>query len=178
MVSANAAEARDRPEPFEALFRREVGYVCGVLRRLGVREPDIEDVAQELFLRVHRKLDTFDSSRPLRPWLFGFAYRSASEYRRSPRHRALPLDGDASEAAVDVDEPGEASARRALVAEALDSLDLDRRAILVGFELDELPMKDMAATMGIPLNTAYSRLRLAREDFAKAVARIRCRGGA
>lgn len=63
-----------------------------------------------------------------------------------------------------------------LVTEALESLEFDRRAVLVAFEMDDIPMKTIAETTGVPLFTAYSRLRLAREDFRAAIERLKKRG--
>jgi RNA polymerase sigma-70 factor (ECF subfamily) len=58
---------------------------------------------------------------------------------------------------------------------ALDGLDLDRRAVFVMHELDEIPVPEVANTLAIPLNTAYSRLRLARVDVAAAIQRFRAK---
>jgi len=64
---------------------------------------------------------------------------------------------------------------RAVLMKALDGLDLDRRAVFVMHELDEIPVPEVASTLGIPLNTAYSRLRLARVDVAAAIQRFRAK---
>jgi RNA polymerase sigma-70 factor (ECF subfamily) len=61
---------------------------------------------------------------------------------------------------------------RALIARALGAIDLDRRAVFILHEIDERPMSEIAESMGIPLHTAYSRLRVAREEFEDAVRRI------
>ena len=161
-----------QPPSFADIFRREVGYVCGALRRLGVQERDLEDVAQEVFVQVHRKLATYDPTRPLRPWLAGFAFRCASDYRRRPMRRHVPVE-EVGDVAMDVAPPSSADA--ALVTEALAALEPERRAILVAFEVEDMPMKTIAEDLGIPLFTAYSRVRLAREDFERAVARCRAR---
>src|SRR5689334_8515619 len=71
---------------FRAIFEAEFAYIFNTLRRLGVREPDLEDVTHDVFITVNRLLSEFDPSRPLRPWLFGFAFRVASDYRRLARH--------------------------------------------------------------------------------------------
>jgi RNA polymerase sigma-70 factor (ECF subfamily) len=166
------------PPDFRSLFDTEFEYVWHTLRRLGVRDRDLEDVTHDVFLTVHKKLHTFDEARPKRPWLFAFAYRFASDYRRLARHRTevlgLTPDGpDPSPSAFDRAAFGETLdlARR-----ALDTLPLERRAVFVLHELDECPMQEVAQALGIPLNTAYSRLRLAREDLAKAIRRLRSRG--
>src|SRR6185295_3483972 len=70
------------PETFRAIYRAHVGYVWSSLRRLGVPERDVEDVAHDTMFAVYRKLAEYDPSRPLRPWLFGYAYRFAADYRK------------------------------------------------------------------------------------------------
>ncbi len=165
-----------RPD-FTTIFQTECSYVWNTLRRLGVQERDLEDVAHDVFVAVHRKLDNYDPARPLKPWLFGIAFRVASDYRRLARHRRELMD-DGFEAVDDrpsVDDQIATEQARKLVLDALEALDLDKRAVFVMHELDGHAMPAIAAALGIPVNTAYSRLRLAREAFAVAVKRIRLR---
>jgi RNA polymerase sigma-70 factor (ECF subfamily) len=163
---------------FARMFEAEFGYVWGSIRRLGVSLRDAEDVTHDVFLQVYRKWDAYDSKRPPRPWLFGFAFRAASEYRRAGRRREVleeVPDAPTQDAALD-----DALARRSevdMVERALAGLDFDKRAVLVAYELEEHPMKEIAEALDIPLNTAYSRLRLAREEFAAHVMRLRARRG-
>ena len=177
LVSLKHSENDTRRALFRRLFEAEAGYVWLTLRRLGVRDADIEDLSHELFLKVHHHLDGYDDSRSAKPWLFAFAFRLASDYRRSgyqtretlgevERPSDAPL---ADELLADRDE-------RALLAAALATIDLDRRAVLVAYEMDELPMKEIAASLAIPVNTAYSRLRIAREELAQACVRLSKRG--
>jgi RNA polymerase sigma-70 factor (ECF subfamily) len=65
---------------------------------------------------------------------------------------------------------------RKLVLAALDAIEMDRRAVFVLYEIDEVPMEEVARSLGIPVNTGYSRLRLARAEFAAAVKRLRPNG--
>jgi RNA polymerase sigma-70 factor (ECF subfamily) len=169
----------DRAHAFQALFRAELGYVWGSLRRLGVNERDAEDVAHDVFIQVYRKLDAYDRARPIRPWLFGFAYRAASDYRRlaRPRVEVIGEDEDAPARAPLAEDVLARAEDVALVGEALESIDLERRAVLVAYELAEVPMKEIAEVLGIPLHTAYSRLRVAREELAAAVRRAKSRRG-
>jgi RNA polymerase sigma-70 factor (ECF subfamily) len=83
-------------------------------------------------------------------------------------------DNNADEAPL-ADERLEVSERRALVHAALDTLDLDLRAVFILHDLDDCPVPEIAATLQIPLNTAYSRLRIARDRFRKAAARLQRR---
>lgn len=153
------------------VFDEHFRYVWSSLRRLGVREGDLEDLAHEVFLRVHANLDEYDPARPLRPWLFGFAYRVAADHRRLARHR-IELTGVVAEA-VDPHPPADerfaAAEDRALMKQALDQLDVERRAVLVLHHLDGVPVAEIAAVLGVPVNTAYSRLRLAREQLAQTL---------
>ncbi|HVH43406.1 MAG TPA: sigma-70 family RNA polymerase sigma factor [Labilithrix sp.] len=164
---------------FRAVFDAEFEYVWWSLRRLGVLERDAEDVAQAVFVEVFRGHDRYDQARPIRPWLFAFAFRFASDYRRLARHRVELLDEhpDPPSYAPLAEDALVAQEARALVARALESIDLTRRAVFILHELDEVPMADVAASLGIPTNTAYSRLRIARKEFTTAVRRLARRGG-
>ncbi|HEX9297802.1 MAG TPA: RNA polymerase sigma factor [Polyangiaceae bacterium] len=180
-ASAAIASLRMVPETidFRDLFEHEFDYVCFALRRLGVSERDLEDVTHDVFVRVYLQLEQYDPVRPLRPWLFGFAYRTASEYRRLARHRveALRDTSDLPDSAPSAADHLETRQALELASSALSELDLDRRAVFILHEIEAVAMPQVAEGLGIPLNTAYSRLRLAREQFARAVKKIRARRG-
>jgi RNA polymerase sigma-70 factor (ECF subfamily) len=166
-----------RPE-FPQIFRDHLGYVWHALRRLGVHDRDLEDVAHDVFLAVLKKLDQYDPVRPLRPWLFGFAFRFASDYRALARHRYEVTDVahepfDHGPSALDGVIQSEALR---VASQALGELELGRRAVFILHELDECSMPEVAEALGIPLNTAYSRLRLARAELAASVRRLRSKG--
>ena len=161
-------------EDFQVLYRAEFNYVFQSLRRLGVLERDLEDVAHDVFLAVYRRIADYDRGRPLRPWLFGFAYRLASDHRRYARHRREVV-GVAAEPADQVplaDAQLEEEQLRRRVLQALETLVFERRGILVMHDLDGHPIPEIARNLSIPLNTAYSRLRLARKDFEKAIRQL------
>jgi len=153
---------------FQHLFETEYVYVCRSLQRLGVREADVPDIAQELFIIVHRELVHYDRTRPVRPWLVAFVVRLAANYRKLRRH--LYEQGDDVDASP---APGtdDATATRDLVLRALDALDDEKRTVLVLFDLEGFDWREVAEMIGVPPNTAYSRLRLAREAFRAFVAR-------
>src|SRR4029079_406072 len=70
-------------------YDRELDYLFETLHRLGAGPREIEDLAQEVFVVLHRNWSTFDTSRPLRPYLFGVAFRIVCAHRR--RHaREVP----------------------------------------------------------------------------------------
>jgi RNA polymerase sigma-70 factor, ECF subfamily len=159
---------------FRTIFELEVGYVMRTLRRLGVAPADLEDLAHDVFLAVHQRLDSYDPARALRPWLFGFAFRVASHYRRKAgRETALDHAETVVDAADGPDAILEKETRRQLVLAGLDAIELSRRAVFVLHELDGITCEEIARTLEIPLGTAYSRLRLARQDFSAAMNRLR-----
>ena len=79
-------------------FDRELDYLFWTLQRLGARPSDVEDLLQDIFAVLHNKWSTLDTTRPLRPWLFGVAFRMVRTYRRrqvreTPRDGLDPTDG-------------------------------------------------------------------------------------
>lgn len=160
---------------FRALYESEFDYVFHSLRRLGAKDGDVEDLAHDVFVAFYRGRAEFDRRRAVRPWLFGIAFRVASDYRRRARHR-FEVSGEEREhadGAPGAEERLVSAEEQALIREGLDALDLDRRAVFVMHELDGHAMPEIAAALGVPLNTAYSRLRLAREQFTLVVRRRR-----
>jgi RNA polymerase sigma-70 factor (ECF subfamily) len=156
------------------LFDANASYVSAALGRLGIHSSDRDDLVVEVFVRVHRELARFDASRPLRPWLFAFAARVASEHRRLARHRREVLGDDRETASTDAapDRAIETAEARCLVERALDVLDDEKRAVFVLHDLDDTPVPEIARVLSIPEGTAYSRLRAARVEFTSAVRRF------
>jgi RNA polymerase sigma-70 factor (ECF subfamily) len=167
----------NRPPDFSTLYRCEFSYVWKTLRRLGAPARDLEDLVHDVFVVVHRHLADYDSERPLRPWLFGIAMRVLSDFRRVLRNRSeIPSEiGDAVDGAPGPDARVAESEARAVLMKALDGLDLDRRAVFVMHDLDEIAAPEIAAALTVPLNTVYSRLRLARADVAATIRRLRAK---
>jgi len=155
-------------DEFQQLFEAEYLYVCRSLRRLGVRDADTTDVAQELFLLVHRELPRYDRQRPLRPWLYAFVVRLAANHRKLRRHAYERGDEGLASATTGADDR-DAVATRDLVLRALSALDDEKRTVLVLFDLEGFDAKEIAVMIGVPPNTVYSRLRLAREAFRATV---------
>ena len=176
--AARTAVASDEAE-FRAVYQAQFGYVFNSLRRLGVPSKDLEDLAHDTFVTAWRRRDTFDAGRAVRPWLFGIAFRLASDFRQLARHRHEVGDEgqDASSDAPSPDEAIDHAKGQQRVLEALESLDLDRRAVFILHEIDGQPIPEIALALGVPVNTAYSRLRLGRKEFAEAIERLRARRG-
>jgi RNA polymerase sigma-70 factor, ECF subfamily len=158
-------------QAFRAMFVAEFAYVCRSLRRLGVREEDLEDAAQEAFLAVHAKWSEFDAERPVRPWLFAFAFRVGANYRRKRRAAVAELSDEIAAVGASPEEAAVSAEGRTLALIALDKMDDDRRDVLVMHDLEGLDAPQIASILTIPLNTVYSRLRTARAEFEAFAAR-------
>jgi RNA polymerase sigma-70 factor (ECF subfamily) len=166
----------DRPAivSFESIFEAEFDYVWNSLYRLGVHERDLEDVTHDVFLDVHRRFADYDPVRHVRPWLFAFAFRAASDYRRRAHQRwEIIAEVDCGDRAPLADEQLALRDDLRLVRAALEKIALERRAVFIAHDIDGCPVPEIANNLSIPVNTAYSRLRLARSEFAQAVARLR-----
>ncbi|MEM9067824.1 MAG: sigma-70 family RNA polymerase sigma factor [Myxococcota bacterium] len=151
------------------IFRDHAAFVLRVVRRFGAAEADVEDVAQEVFLVLHRRLADYDPERPIRPWIYAIAFRVTSDARRKTQ-RAATLRAPTPEPEVAPDRALELQHARRLLDEALDSLSADARFVFVGYELEGMSMKEIAEAANAPLQTCYSRLHSARArviDFVR-----------
>jgi RNA polymerase sigma-70 factor (ECF subfamily) len=169
----------ESPPDFRSLFEAEFSYVWSVLLRLGVPRNDVEDLVHEVFLSVYKRFPELDPTRPVRPWLFGFAFRVASDHRRrvKNRHEVIDAGAGAVDPAPRADDAVARGQETSLLLAALDEIDLDRRAVLVLHEWDGQPIPEVARALGIPTNTAYTRLRTGREELGRAVKRLAARRG-
>ena len=167
----------------EEVFRANARFVANTLRRFGVPKADLSDQLQEVFVVVFRMQRAYDTSRPLRPWLFGITYRVAARYRRARGRSREVSEGNALDDVLLVDRAPladselETKQAQALVLAALERVDFDRRAVLILADIEDVPVPAIAESLQIPLNTAYSRLRLARQEFQEAANRLRRKQG-
>ena len=165
-------------EGAEAIYEKYFDFVWRNARRLGVREEDVDDAVQEVFIVVHRRVADFEARSSMETWLFGILLRVVQHYRRSKARRLTKMEAlvglgtDAEPSALPG--PHEELSRRQQ-AEALhrllDELDDDKRATFVLVELEERTVPEVAAAMNVNVNTVYSRLRAARLELEKAIAR-------
>lgn len=145
------------------------------LYRMGVAEADLPDMLQEVFVVVHRRLDSFDGRSKVSTWLYEICRRVASNYRRSAHvRREKPVDSQRERAHHETPEAAAIARHRRRVLHALlDELSVDHRAVLVMFELEELSCPDIAAQLGVPVGTVHSRLHHARNEIKRVWKRKR-----
>lgn len=161
----------------ETLVRAEFAYIWRLCRRLGLPEGDADDAAQQVFLAAARRLpDVRPGSE--RAFLYGVAINVAAKWRKTHARRRETFDAsfDSIAAALPSAEDllTEESERRLLDA-LLDTMPDGLRAVFVLHEIEQQTAAQIAEVLGIPLGTATSRLRRAREDFAARLARYRAR---
>jgi RNA polymerase sigma-70 factor (ECF subfamily) len=168
---------------FQTVYREYFGFAWRTAAALGVPASALDDVTQEIFLIVHQRLPTFELRSSLKTWISGIVlnvvrHRRRSTLRKSPHEldRREPPALDAIQSPLE--DPHTAAERAegsALLRRLLAELDDERREVLVLAELEQLSVPEIAGTLGIKINTAYSRLRLARADFDDALRRHRAR---
>jgi RNA polymerase sigma-70 factor (ECF subfamily) len=161
-----------RKDPVLEAYQQELPYVFHALRWLGARPSEIEDLAQEVFIALRRSWPNYDASRPLRPYVFGVAFRVVSMQRRKGKREVAFAALEVRDGGPGPDEMLQAKQARATVLRSLEKIPLRRRAVLVMHDLEEVPMGEVAKTLSIPLFTAYSRLRKARSELESAIRRL------
>lgn len=155
---------------FDEVYTAHVAYVWRVLRTFGVGEAQIEDAVQDAFFVVHRRLPEWEGRAQITTWLFAIARRVASAYRRkgAGAQRTQTLDHD-PEGTTDTFAAMSRAQAAATVVSILEAMDEDKRVVFALVELEQLSVPEVARMLDINLNTAYSRLRLARAAFEVAV---------
>lgn len=155
-----------------AAYREYFRYVWALLGRLGVPESSLEDVTQEVFIVLHRRRADFRQDSSVRTWLHGIALHTARRHRaKLDRRRRRLLAQPPDPAATPATPEAELSARRALqqLDRLLAGLGDEQREVFVLAEIAELSAPEIAALLGVKLNTVYSRLRLARRRIRRAL---------
>jgi RNA polymerase sigma-70 factor (ECF subfamily) len=171
------SEPRRGVPPFTVIYEQYFDLVWSAARHFGVPKDAIDDVVQEVFVVIHARLETVQHAESLRSWVYGVARRTISSLRRAQRTRSTTqaqyeemVDWLAClpETPLDVSERNE---QQLLLIRILSELDEMKREVLVLAELEEFTAPEIAAVLDIPVNTVYSRLRVARQAFEQALTR-------
>lgn len=149
---------------------------------MGVQRADLDDMAHDVFVVVHRRLDSFDQTSRVTTWLFGICLRLAANYRRRRRRTpsAAALRASMKDDAAIRASPDEMLAQRqdhASAERVLAELSVEKRAVFTMFEIEGLSCQEIAAFAGVPIGTIYSRLHAAREQIERIVSRASSAGG-
>lgn len=166
VIGVREADVAPARMPIEELFATCLPFVWRNLRQLGVFEADLEDQTQEVFLTAHRRHGEWDGQHP-RAWLYAIMRRCASAYRRrSHRRHERPVETVPERS--DTRDPS-ARAELELLLRVLDSLDEEKQAVLILYEIEQMSMREIAEAVQCPLPTAYTRLYAARRELLRAL---------
>ena len=161
---------------FDEVYETHFAFVWRVLRTFGVPETSLEDAAQDVFVVVYRRLSEFEGRAAVTTWLFAISRRIACTHRRKLGRdsRSEPIADDDFAAPNDTFAALSRAQSAATVLAILDTMDDEKRAVFALVELEQLSVPEVAKLLDLNLNTAYSRLRIARQVFE---ARVRARIG-
>lgn len=168
---------------FSAVYQRYFSFVWACTRRMGVREHELDDVVQEVFIVIHGKLTTLEKPDSLRSWIYGIIRRTACTYHRARRTKVASAEALNSEPEMQYPEQpsplelAEQSDQARLLWSLLEKLEPPKREVLVLAELDEMTAPEIASVLDVPLNTVYSRLRTARQALEAVLARHHAQTG-
>ena len=155
-------------------YREHYRFVWRVVRRLGVPDASVDDAVQEVFVVVHRRQNELDWSGSHRGLLYGIARKVAARTRKkatrtAPHLHVVPRDTNDPQRRIEVEEAA------AVVRDALDAMDEDKRMAFLLVDVEGMSVPEVAECHEINVNTAYARLRAARQQIKKAIARHRAR---
>jgi RNA polymerase sigma-70 factor (ECF subfamily) len=125
---------------------------------------------QDVFLRLYRFIDRVDSSRPLEPWLYRMSANLAYTWVKRNNNWLRPLDDMAEWLGGDKSTPHEVVERKDdwnQIQEALTSLSLSQRVVVVLYYLNDLSLQDISEILEIPVGTVKSRLHYGRRALKK-----------
>ena len=155
---------------FEAVYGEYFEFIWRSVRGLGIPPAFVDDVTQDVFLIVHRRLSTLESPGSLRSWLFGITRRVCKDHRRSASRKGIHLELDPQREIDAGSDPQQRAASRQqleIVEQYTRRLDDDRRALFFLVLVEGLQVADAAETLGMNVNTAYSRVRVLRRELAQ-----------
>jgi RNA polymerase sigma-70 factor, ECF subfamily len=180
LASATEAEVEPRTRDdarITAIVREHHAFVWRLLLRLGVPSRSAEDATQQVFMVATRRVSQIAEGSE-KSFLFGTALRVASDERRSAKNRELSGElPEGADLAPSPEENAEAGRRRDILQEALLSMPVELRTVFVLFELEQMTKSEVSTLVGVPVGTAVSRLRRAREMFREALRKRGLAGG-
>ena len=161
------------PDALTAIYREQARFVWRSLRRLGVQDDALEDACQDVFIVAARRLDDFEARSSIRTWLFGISMRVARTDRRTRARAQRKLDALQTEGPLRSPQPSapyERSDAQRILAQLLQTLGEDKRAVYVLVELEGMSAVEVAQAFDVNVNTIYTRLRAARRELQQAAA--------
>jgi len=179
-ASAASAATEARVPSFDEVYDAEFAFVWRTVRALGGGLAEADDIVQEVFLVVHKRLAAFEPRGSLRGWLYGIVrlvvMRQRRTRKRKPSHagqrEATDVDAFGDSSALDPQELAERAEAVEMLGRVLGELDDDKREVFVLAELEQMTLAEISEAIGTNANTVASRLRAGRRLFEEAVARL------
>lgn len=171
--AAEASPTQTAVPRFAQIYEEHFDYVWRIARRLGADAASLDDVAQDVFTTVHRRLPDFEARSSIRTWIYGITLRVVRDYHRRARRKPSESIGarDPADGAPSPEHHAEQAEQRELLMALLSELDDDKREALVLCELEQLSAPEIAEVLELNVNTVYARIRAARQAFDAAVRR-------
>lgn len=160
------------------IFQEHADFVWRALCREGLSDADAEDALQDVFVIVHRRLGEYEERGLMRAWLVSISRQVAGHYRRGATRqlrKAMALAETDAMLATAPDDFARVEAA-AFVRSFLAQLEPAQAEVFELIEIEEMTAPEVAAALGIKLNTVYSRLRLARKKFEQMATALDCAG--
>lgn len=166
---------------FDSLYDQQLDFVWRSARRLGVDHASVDDVVQQVFLVVHRRLAEYERRSSIKSWLFTILLFAVREHKRTLRRKSPHRDGAATDPDTLIDTRAASNPELALeraeasrtIEELLETLDEDKRVVFVMAELEQMTALEISEATGLEPKAVYSRLRAARTDFERAASQLR-----
>jgi RNA polymerase sigma-70 factor (ECF subfamily) len=178
---APAPSSAEAPRDFRGVYEARFHDVLRWIRAMGGRDEDLDDLAQEIFIIVRRKLSGFDGQN-LNGWLYRITQRTVRDYRRAAWFRNLLVRKrvvDHEGALLKLVDPGRGPAEEQELREAQRSLRIilermreKHRTAFVLFEIEGYTGEEIAELEGAPVATVFTRLYHARREFAAIVRQL------
>ncbi len=159
------AMEKDEERALAALYRSHVEFVHRVVRQLGVEDADVEDVIQDVFVVAVRRFREFRGEAEVRTWLYAIAAHQVRNYRRSTRRRLRRLLAWRHHEDVESRVAAPPNGAHSDVSKLLARLDEASRALVILVDLHGMSVVEVAEALGLNPNTAYARLRRARNKL-------------
>ena len=168
---------------FESVYEENLKFIWRAARRLGIESADTDDVVQEVFVVAHRKLGEFERRASVKTWLFKILMLVVRHHRRTRQRKPGHCVGESPKELDGLrDNHGSGPAEAAERADAvrildglLGQLDGEKREVFVLAEIEQLSSVEIAEVLEVNVNTVYSRLRVARQEFHQALTRFQTR---
>jgi RNA polymerase sigma-70 factor (ECF subfamily) len=153
------------------LHRKYFPVAAAFLRKLGVRERDLEDATQDVFLQMYKYLPRFRRQAELSTWLYRLCITQARHTRRRARvtEALLSILSLMPSAALLSEQAFSEDLARKRIAQALATLPEGERAVFVLYEMEGVPGKQIAEIVKCPEATVWRRLHYARRTFREAL---------